>query len=46
MFGNHNLTTKRTGGMGMDPTVWDNLLNIKSPENFKKDQPIILGENF
>lgn len=45
MFGNHNLTTKRTGGRGMDPTFWDNLLNTKSPENFKKDQPIIFGEN-
>jgi N,N'-diacetyllegionaminate synthase len=44
MFGNHNLTTKRTGGMGMDPTVWDNLINTKSPEYFKKGQPIILEE--
>ena len=45
LFGNHNLTTKRTGGKGMDPMEWDKLLNIKSPCNFKKNQPIIIGKN-
>jgi N,N'-diacetyllegionaminate synthase len=44
IFGNHNLTTKRTGGKGMAATEWFNLLDNKSPENFKKDQPIIIGE--
>ena len=44
LFGNHNLTTKRTGGKGIDPTEWDNLLSKKSPGTFKKDQPITLGK--
>jgi N-acetylneuraminate synthase/N,N'-diacetyllegionaminate synthase len=44
-FGNHNLTTKRTGGIGIKPTEWDNLLDEKAQENFKKDQPIIIGDN-
>ena len=44
-FGNHNLTTKRTGGVGIEPIEWDKMLGKKSPTNFKKDQPIILGEN-
>jgi len=45
LFSNHNLTTKRTGGKGLSPIEWDNLLNTKSPDNFKKDQPIILRDN-
>ena len=45
MFSNHNLTTKRTGGNGIEPAAWDNLINQKSPKSFKKDQPIILGKN-
>ena len=44
-FSNHNLTTKRTGGIGMKPTEWDNLLDEKAQKNFKKDQPIIIGDN-
>ena len=45
LFSNHNLTTKRTGGKGLSPIEWDNLLNTKSPDIFKKDQPIILRDN-
>ena len=45
LFGNHNLTTKRTGGKGIDPIEWDSLLNSTSQCNFKKNQPIILGKN-
>jgi len=43
IFTNQNLTTKRTGGKGLEPTVWDNLLGNKSPKDFSKEQPIILG---
>ncbi len=44
IFTNKNLTTKRTGGKGMDPTEWDKLLDKESTSNFDKEQPIILGE--
>ena len=44
LFSSRNLTTKRTGGKGVSPTEWDSLLHKESPENFKKNQPIILGE--
>ena len=43
LFSNENLTTKRTGGAGLDPTHWDDLLGQESPTNFHKEQPIILG---
>jgi len=42
IFSNQNLTAKRTGGVGMEPVMWNSLLNKKSTENFNKDQPIIL----
>ena len=45
IFSNDNLTTKRTGGMGMDATKWDELLDKRAPVDFKKDQPIILGDS-
>ena len=44
VFSNNNLTTKRTGGKGMDATIWDRLLGKRSRSIFKKDQPIILGD--
>jgi len=43
LFSNENLTTKRTGGEGLGPTQWDDLLGLKSPTKFHKNQPIILG---
>jgi len=45
IFTNKNLTTKRTGGDGMNPIEWDNLLGKESPIYFSKEQPIILGVN-
>jgi len=45
LFTIENLTTKRTGGEGLEPTEWDNLLGKKSPSDFSKEQPIILGVN-
>ncbi len=40
LFSDKNLTTKRTGGQGLEPNAWDTLIGLKSHKSFEQDQPI------
>jgi N-acetylneuraminate synthase len=44
LFSDNNLTTKRTGGIGLDPVEWDRLIGVKSHRLFNVDQPILKSD--
>lgn len=39
-FSIENLTTKRSGGQGLEPGMWNKIIGLKSVQMFDKDQPI------
>jgi len=45
MFSGDNLTTKRTGGEGTSPMLWDSLMDKRSKTDYKIDTPINTNGN-
>ena len=41
IFSDRNLTTKRTGGQGLEPKAWNSILGLKAPRLLDKDKPIL-----
>ncbi|MGC9007035.1 MAG: N-acetylneuraminate synthase [Sulfurihydrogenibium sp.] len=40
VFSEENITVKRTGLKGISPMEWNNVIGLKAPRDFKKDEPI------